>query len=250
MGATLIEECAHEFCSEGYCSSCGLETGPKLDFDSGYGETHVRRRGPSNRGYCDEMNQVSGISENLKDMVAERLSKNPTRHCRESTRSLQVFCEIYISGAKEGELKPENVASSLKMNGKRLNQCLRVVSGTSRKTIAGSDGETLVMPVVSISPMDSVSDICATIDQRTRPGNLVKLSAHVEEIRDLIARAIKKCPSLLNKRPRYVAAGFIKYYCVSNNFNFGDIGAHISLSSPTLNQYSTEARKLCEQYCL
>lgn len=242
------EECSHEFCSEGYCGACGLEIGPKMDFDSTYGESHVKRKGAASQGYHNEMEQVHGISENLRGVVADKLNKSGSRHCRESTRTLQVFCEFYINGAKEGELKPENVAQSLKMNGKRLNQCLRVVSGTSRKTIQGNNGEVVVMPVVSISPLDCIVEICSAIDQGSRVSPSIKLSAHADTIRALIAQAIKKSPSLLNKRPRYVAAGFIKHYCVSNDLNLGDIGALIKLSNPTLNQYSTEARVLCERY--
>lgn len=245
---TLLEECPHEFCTEGYCSSCGLEMGPKMDFDSTYGESHVKRRSITSQGYQSEMEKVSGVSENLKGIVADKLNKSGSHHCRESTRTLRVFCELYVNGAKEGELKPEGVARSLKMTGKNLNQCLREVSGTGRKTIEGSNGETIVMPVVCLSPLDYIVEICSIIDKGIRVSPKIKISPHVENIRRIISQAIKSCPSLHNKRPYYVAAGFIKHYCVVNGLNLGDISSLISMSSPTLNQYSTEARKLCDQY--
>lgn len=243
----ILNECTHDFCSDGYCSSCGMDLGPKMEFDFSYSDIHMKSTSSSGHTYYYEVNQIDYLSEQLREVVTNKLNQE-TCHPRESSRILAVFCGVYVEGAKIGELKPDNVVKSLKMKGRDLNKSLRVVSGTSRKTIKDNEGEVVVMPVVSISPLDCVIDICKQIDKHS--DRKVKLDIHIDSIKNLISKAIKKMPSLLNERPRYVAAGFIKYYCQVNGLPTQDIGTFVDLSGPTLNQYNSKAKSLCKMYNL
>jgi hypothetical protein len=243
----FLENCEHEFCIEGYCNSCGIEMGVKIDFNSGYGDTHVKSKSASNQGYDHELSQLTEISEELREVVSSKFRQKKGR-VRDSSRANDVFCETYIGGAKMGELKPDSIAKSLGMNGKGVNKSLRAISGTSLRTIKDDNGKVILMPVVSINPLDCVVDICEQIDRASKDESKEKLANHIEDIKKIIAYIIRKCPSLLNERPRHVAAGFIKYYCQINSLPFQEMGIQLNLSNPTLNQYNSKAKLLCEKY--
>jgi len=238
-----IENCPHEYCTEGYCTACGLETGPKIEFSGGFSDSHIKAKSTSEQSYQREIERVDGLSKELKETVVNKLNQN-MKNSRESSRVQNVFCEVYVSGAKKGELKPDNVVRCLHMNGRNLNKSLRVLSGTSPKTVKDEEGEVITMPIVSISPIDCIDDICDKIDKQG------KIKAHVDTIRELISKAIDKYPHLLNERPKHVAAGFVKYYCQLHKLLIQDISGLVEISNPTLNQYSTKAKKICEKYKL
>lgn len=241
----FLENCEHDFCVEGYCNSCGIEMGVKIDFNAGYGDTHVKTKSVSGQGYDRELNQLTELSVELKEVVSAKLGQKKGR-TRDSSRANDVFCETYIGGAKMGELKPDSVVKSLGMNGRGVNKSLRAISGTSIKTIKDENGKVVLMPVVSINPLDYITQICIQMDQATKSDD--KLSPHSDDIKRIISYIIKKSPSLLNERPRHVAAGFIKYYCVINRLPFQEMGKTLDLSNPTLNQYTSKAKSLCEKY--
>ena len=243
----FLENCEHDFCVEGYCNSCGIEMGVKIDFNVGYSDTHVKTKSVSNQGYEHEINQLTELSVELKEAVSAKLSQKKGR-TRDSSRANDVFCETYIGGAKMGELKPDSVVKSLGMNGKGVNKSLRAISGTSIKTIKDENGKVVLMPVVSINPLDYIVQICSQIDESAKSKEQDKLLPHADAIKRIISYIIKKSPSLINERPRHVAAGFIKYYCIINELPLQEMGKILDLSNPTLNQYTSKAKILCEKY--
>jgi len=243
----FLENCEHDFCVEGYCNSCGIEMGVKIDFNVGYSDTHVKTKSASSQGYEHELSQLTELSVELKDAVSAKLGQKKGR-TRDSSRANDVFCETYIGGAKMGELKPDSVVKSLGMNGRGVNKSLRAISGTSIKTIKDENGKVVLMPVVCISPLDYITQICTQMDQSTKPNSKDKLLPYADEIKRIVSYIIKKSPSLLNERPRHLAAGFVKYYCVLNELPFQEMAKVLDFSNPTLNQYTAKAKSLCEKY--
>jgi hypothetical protein len=241
-GISLLENCEHEYCTEGYCETCGMEMGSKIDFDTGYSENHLKGKNSSAQSYSTEIDKLDSISDELKKMVINKLTKDTSSN-RESGRAFNIFCAVYVAGAETGEMKPDSIVKSLKMNGRSVNKSLRAISGTGPKTIKDDKGGVLVIPVVSISPLDCVSEICKEIDNNKEDDEQDTLKEHIDAIKAMISKVIKKKPSLLNDRPTYVAAGFIKFYCQRNDLNVQDINVHAKMSSPTLNQYSSRAKK-------
>ena len=172
----------------------------------------------------------------------DKLSKSNVNN-RESNRTFNVFCAAYVTGVELGEIKPDNVVGSLEMKGKTVNKSLRAISGTGIKTYKDDNGKILIMPVVSISPLDRVSEICNEIDKDN-------LEPHIEIIKEIISKVIKRNPAILNDRPKYVAAGFIKFYCQKEGLSIKDIASKAKMSNPTLNQYSSRAKKQYAIYCI
>ena len=89
---------------------------------------------------------------------------------------------------------------------------------------------------------DKVADICNSIDP-------VQLGPHIDKIKAIISEVIKNNPTILNDRPKYVAAGFIKFYCNKEGLNFKDISTKAGMSNPTLNQCSSKAASQYVAYC-
>jgi len=244
---SFMDDCEHLNITEGFCQSCGLSTGPRLDFDVTNSDSHFPFVKNESKNYDTELSKIDCMSDKLKQVVVENLGKEK-RPAKEASRKLEVFCQVYVAGAEMNELKPDQIAGSLKMSGRNLNKSLRVISGTSHKSIKDDEGQPTICPIVSISPIDCLKDICQQIDDAKSRNEQEKISKHYENMKVALNRIIKKSPSILNERPKYIAAGFVKYYCHIKNINIKDISSIIDLSTPTLNQYSSKVRKLCEMH--
>src|SRR5207248_74632 len=82
---SLLENCTHDYCAEGYCVTCGSEIGPKIEFSGGYSESHVKAKSSSEQDYYREIDRVEGLSPELKEVVASKLNQD-MKHSRESSR--------------------------------------------------------------------------------------------------------------------------------------------------------------------
>jgi hypothetical protein len=240
LGIDFLENCEHPYCIEGYCETCGFEMGPKIDYECTFGDNFFKK-GSNNHSYEDEINKIEGASNELIKALTSKLS-NCQANNRESNRSFNVFCAAYVTGVELGEIKPDNVVDSLEMKSKTVNKSLRAISGTGVKTYKDSKGKALIMPVVSISPLDKVAEICNSIDP-------VQLGPHINKIKAIISEVIRNNPTILNDRPKYVAAGFIKFYCNKEGLSFKDISTKAGMSNPTLNQCSSKAASQYAAYC-
>jgi hypothetical protein len=240
---SFLRECLHEYIKEGFCANCGFGMGPRLDFDSIYYKGQMSAVNNTQKGYETELSKIGGFSETLTNLVKTKL-KNEKRPAKETTRKLDVFCQFYVEGASLGEINPVKIAKKLKLNGRNLNKSLRIVSGTSKKSVRSIDGIIKTLQVVSISPVDCLKDICNMYDNVISECSGERLETYYDEFVHYLKLAIKKSPSLLNERPKYVAIGFVKYYCGYFGIELKNIGKIVDISVPTLNQYSSKMKKL------
>ena len=237
---TLLEDCEHLYCNDGYCETCGTIMGPKIDYEINYNEGISKSKNGSNFNYENEIDKIEGTSDDFKKALLDKLNTGHTDN-RQSNKSFNFFCAAYVTGVEMGEIKPDVVAGKLEMKSKTVNKSLRAISGTGFKTFKDNNGKVLVIPVVSISPIDIVEEICNEVDKD-------KLGPHIDKIKKIISDVIKVNATVLNDKPRYVAAGFIKFYCQKEGISIKDIGIKALISNPTLNQYSAKAMKLYGLY--
>lgn len=235
---SIFDDCEHLSLREGYCENCGLDIGPRIEMESGYIDSYMMSTKSDPKNYDKELNKIDCISEELKNKVSDNLSKEK-RSTRAVSRKLDVFCQVYVSGAELNELHPHQIVKSLDISGRNLNKTIRNISGTGTKNICDQSGDYMTCSIVSISPVDSLKEICDVIE---------KIAPYQEEIKELITQCIRKSPSILNERPKHIAAGFVKYFCQVRKITIRDIGSYIDLSNPTINQYSTKVKTICEKH--
>jgi len=233
---SIFDTCKHISLREGYCEFCGLDVGIRLEMESCYSDNYMLMSKTEIKNFDNELNKLDTISDKLKNKVTDNLSREK-RPIKEVSRKLDVFKQVYVAGAELNELNPNQMSKSLKLTGKNLNRSLRDISGTGRHAVTDEDGQTTTCPIVSISPIDSLQEMCSAID---------KVQPFYENIKKLIELCIKKSPSLLNERPNYVSIGFIKFYCQVKGITIKDIGSYVNLPNPTINQYSSKVKKICE----
>jgi hypothetical protein len=242
----FLKECKHEYIREGFCLNCGFGMGPRLDFKTMFYKGHMLAPRKTSMGYENEFSKIGNeFSEKLTKIVKDKLLKEK-RSTREATRKSDLFCRFYFESVVHGEINPTYIAEKLGLDGKSLNKSLRIVSGTSRKSIRDSSGEIKKLQIVSISPVDCLESICSKFDKSNDV--FYDLVSQLEVISSYMKKLLSRCPSLLNERPKYVAAGLIKHYCYCKDINYKDLGKFVEISTPTLNQYSSKMKKLLKNY--
>lgn len=230
----FIENCEHYSIREGYCDLCGLSIGMRLEFEPDYLRNYTYIKPVQN--HDTELKQVNCISQELREIVKENLKvKGKSIKKR---RSKNVFCETYISGALIDEIKPEEIINLLNLSKKHVKDSMRIISGTNTKVVCDETPKTLQM--VSISPLYLLTEICMLID---KSGKII--FPHIDNIRNLINVVEKISPSINNNRPKNLTIGFIKYYCVLNHINIGDISTITGISKPVINQMTSKIKKIC-----
>ncbi len=243
---SFIDECSHENINEGFCCSCGLSMGPRIEIDLANSDNHLSYIRYDNKKYESDITKLDYISDELKSVVITNLEKEKLRG-KEASRNLKVFCHVYVNGAEMEELQPNKLVNSLNINSKNLNKSLRVISGTSRKTIKDNDGQISTCPIVSINPIDCLKEMCEQMSSKNKSKEK-KIGSYHDEMKEKLQQIIKKSPSILNERPTHVAAGLIKYFCQIKNIDVKDMSSIINLSGPTLTQYAGKIKKLCEHH--
>lgn len=245
----LIVNCDHPDTNEGFCTNCGSSTGPRLEFESIYSKGQISVN--KNTGKCFEtyLENVHGVSDKLKTTVIKKLNGD-SKNTRNTNMAQKTFCQIYLSGAEIYELNPDSVVNSLNLKGRKLNQSIRTVSGTSKKSSNNPDSsKDLILQIVSISPTDCLKEICNDFDNKFKHSTGENpLIFYCETIKNIISKIIKVNPSILNERPKYIAVGFIRHYCINNNIPITNLQEIANISIPTLNQYTNKAKKMCKKY--
>ena len=229
---SFLDDCEHPYVEDEFCSECGLSMGRVILYEIGFRPGHISHQKSSQQKFKEIIDSLDGISDELKLVVAEKLQNSSSAR---SNYQIDVFCEVYVNGARTNELKPDRVIKSLKLKGKTLNKSLRIISGTSKKNMSDSKGNAIALPVVSLGPSDYVVEMC---DQ-------LEISEYAEEITELINSTMKRDRSLSNERPNRVAAGFIQYFLQTNGINISNMSSIIDMSVPTLNHYTAKIRRVC-----
>lgn len=233
---SLFDTCEHLNTCEGFCESCGMDVGPRIITESNYSDICMYIPKTETRTYDDELNKIEGLSMELKSKVSETLNKDKCTG-KEVTRKIDVFKQVYVTGAEINELNPEVVLKSLNLSRKNINETLRDISGTGKKNIKDQKGEVITCPVASISTFEYLKKICDIVPH---------LKEHHNNIKLLLEKCILKSQSLLNSKPQHLAAGCAKLYCQVNGLPHQNMSSQIDLPNQAISQYVTKLKKVCE----
>ncbi len=234
---TTLDNCEHDVIIEGFCDNCGLEVGPRIDMESNFIDNYMISTRNEPKNYNTEINKID-VSEQVKTVISESLNKTD-RSVKGVTRELDVFCHAYLASAELNELQPEKALKSLNITSKNLNKSLRIISGTDKKVIKDNEGQVITCPIVSISPIECLKEICTKIEY---------LKPHQDDIQKLIQTMLRKSPTLLNEKPKHIAIGFIKCYCKRKKIPIKDFIGQMDISEATINQYSSKINKLIDMH--
>ncbi len=194
----FIESCMHNETDNGYCIFCGLQIqGDYLDMKETYTEQH-NRGNVSNIG-CFETDLMNlDLPVEIKELALQ-LAKtgSPGSYRREARKNL-LFNYVYKAYIKLNiNVNPYELINMFDLSKQKVNEALRVVSGTSTK----SQNSYSVVSVVVISPIEFIKQYGEKLDC-------------VNKIVDFALNAISKDKKeiLITRNPQHMAIAFIMLY--------------------------------------
>ena len=226
-----FESCPHESTLDGYCTECGLEiSGNNIDMTSTYSEYHSHFDGSNILPFENDLKLLT-IPDEIKNLVIKLASSCPKETHRMGVRKQQLFSYIYMAYLQLGyNFDPDSVIEELRMTQREKNMALRIISGASSADISmplTEDGEALSAPVVVISPIVYIRDICKDNE----------LSEHVEEIITNAKRVLEKDKILFEFKPKHIAIALVKHYMNQNKINIPKFAKNNGISESILKQH-------------
>lgn len=204
---SIFDNCTHKSIFEGVCNDCGLEiSGCHIDMTSSYSEYHSHSDSIMIKPFEQDLKNLS-IPDEVKNLVIQLAMSCPKETHRMGVRRQHLFSFIYLAYLQLGYKFDHNkLVEELKMTKREINMALRIVSGTSSIDIslpAGSkEGEVMSAPVVVISPIVYIEDIC-------KANNLTHL---FDDIYTESKKMLEKNKVLLEFNPKHMAIALVKYY--------------------------------------
>jgi hypothetical protein len=123
------------------------------------------------------------------------------------------------------------------MTKREINMSLRVISGTSSSDIslpAGERaGEVLTAPVVVITPVDFIEDICKSNN----------LSPQLDEITNHAKKILEKNKILYEFNPKHIAIALIKHFLIQSKITIPKFAKANGISESILKQQHEELIK-------
>jgi hypothetical protein len=204
---SIFEKCTHKTIFEGVCNDCGMEiSGCHIDMTSSYSEFHSHTDTLTIKPFEQDLKNLS-IPDEIKNLVIQLAMSCPKETHRMGVRRQQLFSYIYLAYLQLGYKFDHNkITEELKMTKREINMALRIVSGTSSADISlpagNKEGEVLSAPVVVISPIIYIEDIC-------KNNNLNHL---YEEIHSESKKLLDINKTLLEFNPKHMAIALVKHY--------------------------------------
>jgi hypothetical protein len=231
-----MEYCAHPTVDEGVCNDCGMEVfgtsnGTHIDMNSTYSEYHSYMDMNATQPFETDLKAID-IPDEVKNMVITLASSCPRETHRMGVRRQQLFSYIYLAYLQLGfKFDPDKIRTEMKMSQREVNMALRIISGTSSTYIPlpMQDSETLSAPIVVISPMIYLEDICSSNN----------LSEHLPEINKLAKETLDKKKILLEYNPKHIAISLVKCYMNSLGVNIPKFAKANGISDSILKQHLT-----------
>jgi hypothetical protein len=146
---------------------------------SSYSEFHSHSDVNIIQPFENDLKSLS-IPDEIKHLVVKLALSCPKETHRMGVRRQQLFSYIYLAYLQLGyNFDPDLVINELKMSKREINMALRIISGTSSSEIslpAGEqEGEVISAPIVVISPMIYIEEIC-------KNNNLLEQLSKLEKI--------------------------------------------------------------------
>jgi hypothetical protein len=227
-----LEHCLHKTIFEGVCSECGLEVeGTYIDMTSSYSEFHSHTDTVTVQPFENDLKHLS-IPDDVKNLVVTLALSCPKDTHRMGVRKQQLFAYIYLAYLQLGyKFDPDNIIEELKMTKREINMSLRVISGTSSSDIslpAGERaGEVLTAPVVVITPVDFIEDICKSNN----------LSPQLDEITNHAKKILEKNKILYEFNPKHIAIALIKHFLIQSKITIPKFAKANGISESILKQH-------------
>jgi hypothetical protein len=227
-----FENCIHDTIFEGICTDCGLEIeGNYIDLTSSYSEFHSHTDSSSVQPFENDLKNLS-IPDEIKHLVIQLAMSCPKETHRMGVRRQQLFSYIYLAYLQLGyKFDPDKVIEELGMTKREINMALRIISGTSSSEISlpsgGEDGEVISAPVVVISPIIYIEDIC-------KDNNLTE---HNSEILEYARFTLEKNKILYEFNPKHIAIALVKNYMNINKISIPKFAKANGISESILKQH-------------
>ena len=228
-------DCKHPHIYDGACVDCGMEVfgtsnGTHIEMSSKYSEHHSYIDPQNNQPFENDLKNLN-IPIEIKVMVMNLASSCPRETHRMGVRRQQLFAYIYLAYLQTGfKFDPDRIRDELKMTQREVNMSLRIISGTSSVDIplpTTEDNETISAPIVVISPLVYIEEVCET--------NNIK--EHTSEITSLTKRLLDKNKILLEFNPKHMAIAIVRYYMNNLNMNTSKFVKMNGISDSILKQH-------------
>lgn len=229
-----MEYCTHPSVDEGVCNECGMEVfgtsnGTHIDMSSTYSEYHSYMDSNGAQPFEADLKSLD-IPDEVKNLVISLANSCPRETHRMGVRRQQLFSYIYLAYLQLGfKFDPDKIRTEMKMSQREVNMALRIISGTSSTYIPLpiQDSEPLSAPIVVISPIVYLEDICKTNN----------LTEHLPEINKMAKEVLSKKKILLEYNPKHIAISLIKNYMNSINVNIPKFAKANGISDSILKQH-------------
>lgn len=237
-------DCPHKHIYDGACVECGMEvygtsSGTHIEMSSNYSEHHSFVDAQNTQPFESDLKNLN-IPIEIKTMVMNLANSCPRETHRMGVRRQQLFAYIYLAYLQTGfKFDPEKLQEEMKMTQREVNMALRIISGTSSVDIplpVTDKDETISAPVVIISPLVYIEDVCET--------NGIK--EHTNSVMELAKNVLDKNKILLEFNPRHMAVAIVKYYMNSLNFNIPKFVKLNGISDSILKQHIIRITKTLE----
>ena len=233
--------CPHEHIYDGACVDCGMEVfgtsnGTHIEMSSAYSEHHSFIDPQNTQPFEADLKNLN-IPIEIKTMVMNLASSCPRETHRMGVRRQQLFAYIYLAYLQTGfKFDPDRIREELKMTQREVNMALRIISGTSSVDIplpTTDDNETISAPVVVISPLVYIEEVCET--------NNIK--EHIEDVMNLAKKVLDKNKILLEFNPKHMAVAIVRYYMNGLNMSVPKFVKINGISDSILKQHIARITK-------
>ena len=236
-----MESCSHANIYDGVCLECGMEVygtsnGTHIEMSSKYSEHHSYVDSNNSQPFETDLKSLNLPTE-IKAMVMNLANSCPRETHRRGVRRQQLFAYIYLAYLQLGfDFDPEKLRTDMKMTQREVNMALRIISGTSSVDIplpTNEDSEPISAPVVVISPIIYIEDVC-------KHNNVLD---HKDEVMKLAKFVLSKNKILLEYNPKHVAVSIVRYYLNSININIPKYVKSNGISDSIMKQHLVRIAK-------
>lgn len=201
------EVCETHNVVEGVCTECGLEISKNyFDMTSSYSEYHSHFDISNIQPFEQDLKNLT-IPDEIKNHVMKLAMSCPKETHRMGVRKQQLFSYIYLAYLQLGyKFDHDKLIEEMGMDKRKINMALRIVSGTSSADIPlpidKEEGEIISAPVVIISPIVYIEDLC-------KENNLKE---SFTDIHSYAKNILSKNKMLLEFNPKHIAIAIIRHY--------------------------------------
>jgi hypothetical protein len=237
-----MQNCKHNNVYEGICNDCGIElygtsTGTFIDMKSSYSEYHTYTSAAQVQPFEADLKNIN-IPDEVKNLVVNLASSCPRETHRMGVRRQQLFSYIYLAYLQLGyKFDPDSIRKEMKMSQREINMALRIISGTSSIDIplpVSEALEPLSAPVVVISPIIYIEEICINNN----------LSENIEEITKLSKEILEKNKILFEYNPKHIAITLVKHYMNIKGIGMSKFSKINGISDSILKQHLVRINKI------